>query len=329
MTTLPHEQVRAASAWKGSELAQDSAWIYRLEAAERDELRSAVERLASFRGTLEDIQRDAVELPVLGPTLRRWREELRNGRGFLLVRGVPIEGLDRDTIARLYWLIGLHLGDPVPQNGAGELLCDVRDAGADPRNPDTRLYTTRAEQDFHTDGADIIGLLCLHGSKSGGASRLVSSVTVFNELSARRPDLAPLLFEPWHFSLHGNLPPGFPASFSMPICRWDGAHLSTFFLGWYIRRAQSLPEVPKLTPQRYEVLSLLESIANDPRLYLDMCFESGDMQWLKNSVILHKRTEYEDYPEPERKRHLLRLWLAARDFEDGDDLLRRGLTAPS
>lgn len=115
----------------------------------------------------------------------------------------------------------------------------------------------------------------------------------------------------------------------MPIVRAHDAGVSSFFIGWYIRRSQELPGAPRLTLQQHEALALYESIANESELYLDMNFEPGDIQWLKNSVILHKRTEYEDWPDLSQKRHLLRLWLAARDFEDGDDRLRQGIVRVS
>ena len=51
-------------------------------------------------------------------------------------------------------------------------------------------------------------------------------------------------------------------------------------------------------------------IAASPELYFDMDLAPGDIQWLSNHTILHARTGYGDYPEPERKRHLLRLWLS-------------------
>src|SRR4029078_12573030 len=91
------------------------------------------------------------------------------------------------------------------------------------------------------------------------------------------------------------------------------------------RRAQELPDVPPLTSEQNAAIEMMEQTANDPGFYLDMEFRPGDIQLLKNSIILHKRTAYEDWDEPERKRHLLRLWLAAPDFEDGDEQLRRGL----
>jgi len=183
---------------------------------------------------------------------------------------------------------------------------------------------TLAEQDFHTDGADIIGLLCLRTSKSGGASRIVSSVTVFNEVLRRRPDLAPVLFRDfyWHY-FEPQMPA--PVHFVRPICSRKGGGLNTFFIPWYIRRAQELPDVPPMTAEQTAALELLEATANDPSLYLDMEFLPGDIQLLKNSVILHKRTTYEDWEDPARKRHLLRLWLSAPDFDDGDEQLRGGI----
>lgn len=313
------------TAWKGSEIAKSEDWIYTLSAREAGEIERLVASLRRDGKPRESITRDDVQLDVLAPVVEAWRETLSRGRGFVLIRGVPVEVLSADDVLTLYWVLGLHLGTPVPQNLEGDLLTHVRDTGADPNDPSTRLYKTRAEQDFHTDGADIIGLLCLRGAKRGGASRIVSSVTVFNEVLRRRPDLAPVLFRDfyWHYfepqmaeRIH----------FTRPICTMHGSRLNTFFIPWYIRLAQDLPNVPPMTAEQQETVELLGATANDPALYLDMEFRSGDVQLLKNSVILHKRTAYEDWEEPERKRHLLRLWLAAPDFDDGDEQLRRGIT---
>jgi hypothetical protein len=323
MTSRPTFPLDGPHAFVGPEL-RPSDYVVALDAADRAELRTAIDRLAEHdrSGSVADA---AALVPRFAEKTRIFRRELQYGRGFVLVRGVPVEGRTRDELARLYLLLGSLLGDAVPQNGQGDLLCDIRDVGADPTDPNVRLYTTRAEQDFHTDGADLIGLLSLRGAKSGGASRLVSSVSVVNAVARERPDLVGALFESFPFHLHGARTPGSPTHFRMPICRWDGAHLGTFFLGWYIRRALDLPDVEPLGDAQTEALEVFERTANDPALYLDMSLEPGDMQWLKNSVILHKRTAYEDHDEPELKRHLLRQWLAARDFDDGDERLRAGL----
>jgi alpha-ketoglutarate-dependent taurine dioxygenase len=254
---------------------------------------------------------------TLADASARTAAALAKGHGVILLRGVPVAGHDRSTLATLFTMMGRALGRPMPQNLEGETITDIRDIGADPSDPDVRLYRTRAEQDFHTDGADVIGLLSLQPARSGGASRIVSSVRVYEEMRARRPDLAALLLQPWFFRIPGAKARGLPEALPRPIVTINGGKTESFFIGWYIRNAQGLAGVPHLTKEQHEALALYEATANDPALYLDMDFQPGDVQWLRNCFILHKRTAYEDYPEPERKRHLLRLWLAIDRLADG------------
>ena len=150
-------------------------------------------------------------------------------------------------------------------------------------------------------------------------------MTVYNEILRHRPELAAFLFRDfyWHY-FEPQMPS--PTYFVRPICAERGGGLNTFFIPWYIRRAQELEGVPPLSAEQAATIEAVESTANEPSLYLDMEFRPGDIQFLKNSVILHKRTAYEDWEDPGRKRHLLRLWLAAPDFDDGDEQLRGGIT---
>jgi len=316
--------VQGPAAWRGSDLARTDDWIYRLSPREAAEIERLVATLRRSGMRREQITRSDVVLDALAPAVHAWRDTLARGRGFVLVRGLPIDNMSDDDAALIYWALGLHLGTPVPQNIGGELLTDVRDVGADPTDPSTRLYRTRAEQDFHTDGADVIGLLCMRTAKRGGESRIVSSVTVYNQILARRPELASHLFRNFHWHYFEPQMPA-PTYFVRPICTRRAGGLNTFFIPWYIRRAQELPDVPPLTDTQRAAIEIVEATANDSSLYLDMEFRPGDMQLLKNSVILHKRTAYEDWDEPQRKRHLLRLWLAAPDFDDGDAELRQGI----
>ncbi len=205
----------------------------------------------------------------------------------------------------------------MPQNLEGETITDIHDTGADPRDPDVRLYRTRAEQDFHTDGADVIGLLSVNPRLAAAPSRIVSSVRVYEEMRARRSDLAALLLEPWFFRIPGAKARGLPEALPRPIVTIQGGTTESCFIGWYIRNAQGVGGVPPLTAEQHEALALYEAIANDPALYLDMDFQPGDVQWLRNCFVLHKRTAYEDHPEPARKRHLLRLWLGIDRLADG------------
>jgi hypothetical protein len=313
--------------FRGPSLAGDSSWQYRLDADEIEELDHALRAATATGRPLVELSREDFPLgPRLQAAVRHWVRELATGRGFVLVRGIPVERYGEDDAARVYFGLGLHLGRPVSQNAQGDLLGHVRDEGLpDANQPGVRLYRTRKRQDFHTDGADVIGLLCLRTAKSGGTSRIVSSLAIFEEISKRRPDLVDVLFQPFHFDRNDEQRPGEPGSFSLPIClRKDGA-LRTFYIGWYIRGAQRHPEVPRLTAAQLDALGLIESIANDPAFHLDMEFEPGDLQWLNNAVILHSREAYEDWDEPQRKRHLLRLWLTAHDFASVDELLRGGV----
>ncbi len=319
-----HEPIAGPAAWTGSALALRTDWIHQLTPDEIGDIERVTASVRASATPREQLTRADAAFDALAPSIAAWRDVLAHGRGFVLVRGLPVDRLTPDEAAAAYWAIGLQLGSPVSQNFQGELLTDVRDTGADPADPSTRLYKTRAEQDFHTDGADVIGLLCLRGSKRGGESRIVSSVTVVNEILRRSPELVPVLFRDFHWHYFEPHMPA-PVHFTRPICRDQGGRLNTFFIPWYIRRAQELPDVPPMTEEQTAALEALESTANDPALYLDMEFRPGDIQLLKNSVILHKRTAYEDWDEPHRRRHLLRLWLAAPDFDDGDEQLRRGV----
>jgi hypothetical protein len=294
--------------------AAPDRYVYELPPAVRAEL-SAL--LAAIAAGERGAGIEAAVRATVAEASARTAAALDAGPGLILLRGVPVAGHDRATLAALYTMMGRALGRPMPQNLEGETLTDVRDTGEDPSDPDVRLYRTSAEQDFHTDGADVIGLLCLKTSRSGGASRIVSSARVYRAVRDARPDLAPLLLEPWFFHIPGARARGLPEALPRPIVTVAGEKVETFYIGWYIRNAQGLRGVPPLDDARRELLALYERTANDPALYLDMDFQPGDVQWLRNAFVLHKRTAYVDHAEPERKRHLLRLWLTIDRLADG------------
>jgi hypothetical protein len=312
-------------AWLGYEMAERSDWRSVLSKEEISELLNAYRHAHATGKDIYSWRREDFPLPTLATKIRGWHTELDEGRGFILLKGFPVGEHPLEVNKSVYWGIGLHMGRAVSQNTDGDLIGDIRDTGADPNAYGVRLYKTRAEQDFHTDGADIIGLFCLKGAKSGGVSRIVSSVTIFNQMLKHRSDLVPTLFENFPFDTQGQHKPGGKPWFEFPLSRFAEGRLRTFFIPWYIRESQQHDLAPRLTRSQEEVIGFIETTANDPALYLDMNFEPGDMQFLKNASILHKRTDYEDWPEPERKRHLLRLWLVEPNMSGGDEVLRRGI----
>ncbi|HEU4431235.1 MAG TPA: TauD/TfdA family dioxygenase [Myxococcota bacterium] len=326
MTEIRTQPIESPAVWTGREMAARRDWLHVLTAAEIAELDRAVAHVRALEKPLEALTREDFPLTTLARVAERWLDALESGAGFLLVRDVPVERYGERDATLAYWGLGLHLGRAISQNAAGDLLGHVRDVGIAERDPTARLYKTRERLGFHTDGADVIGLLCLRPAKSGGTSRIASSAAIYNEILRRRPELAPLLYEPFPFDRNGEERPGEPPFFTLPLCRYHEGWLRTFYIGWYIRDSQRHAAAPRLSPAQREVIDLIDEIAADPAVHLDMEFRAGDIQWLKNSVILHARTEYEDFAEPERKRHLLRLWLTSRRaFADSDPRLNAGI----
>jgi len=312
-TTLPPE-IGDASAWYGPDLKGRTDWIEHLSEAEIAEVESATneleKELAKSSVDLTSIKREDFPLPTLGRRLRRLLDEVLNGRGFVLIKALPIERWIKREAAIAFLGIGAHLGNLRMQNAAGHLLGHVRDLGRSSFDPETRIYQTRERQTHHTDSCDVVGLLCLRTAKSGGLSSLVSSTTIFNEMRRRRPDLLRVLLEPIETDRRGEVPEGGKPYFSIPVFNWHDGLVSAIYQRQYIESARRFPGVAPLSPLQIQALNLFDELANDPALSLMMEFQSGDMQFVHNHTILHDRTAFEDFPEPERKRHLLRLWLA-------------------
>src|SRR5262249_1715257 len=246
-------------------------------------------------------------LPTFGSRLQSLLGEVLEGRGFVLLRRLPVERWSSRQAALAFLGIGCHLGSLRPQNADGHLLGHVKDIGLSSANPNVRIYQTHERQTFHTDSCDVVGLLCLATAKSGGLSSLVSSTTIFNEMRRRRPDLARLLFAPIETDRRGEVAKDEKPYFQIPVFNWHAGLLSAIYQRQYIESARRFPEVPPLTTAQTAALDLLDELANDAQLHLMMELRPGDMQFVHNHTILHDRTAFEDWPEPERKRHLLRL----------------------
>ncbi len=199
------------------------------------------------------------------------------------------------------------------QNGKGHVLGHVADLGLNYADPEVRGYQTSAGLNYHTDFADLVGLLCLRTPQSGGLSSIASSTTIWNEMLRRRPDLARVLLEPVHYTRWSEVGAGQKPFYGMPVFSPCGGRMVATYVRSAIRKAQLMPQVPRLTATQEEALDLLDSLANDPAIHLSMEFQPGDIQMLCNHWIMHSRTPYVDWPEPERRRHLLRLWLACDD----------------
>jgi hypothetical protein len=301
---IPSAPIAGAAAWRGAELRQRSDWQYPLTPAEVAEVKAAVANAQATGKLMGEMSAEDLPLPTLAPRIAQWREEIRRGRGFVLIRGVPVRDWTEQQAEVFYWCLGHHFGVPGAQNPEGDLLGHVRDQRT---GGDVRYYRTNKELAVHTDTADFVGLLCLQKAKSGGLSRIASSVTVFNELLKAKPGLVPRLFEPVWFDTKGE---GGVRAFPIAPCRYAGGELRTFWQSDYYRTVERFEHVPKLTDAERDLLDAYDGIANSADVHLDMDLEPGDIQLISNHTILHARTGFEDWPEPERRRHLLRLWIS-------------------
>jgi hypothetical protein len=298
------------AAWRGPEMAARGDWRAVLEPGQVEEIERALAAARASGRRLGAMRAGDLPLPTLAVEVAAWRAQLESGRGFQVVSGVPVQRWSEADAELFFWCLGLHMGRPGAQNPQGDLLGHVTDTGDDASDPFVRLYRTSANIAYHCDAADVVGLLCLRRARSGGASRIVSSVAVYNELLARRPDLVPRLYEPFQLDVRNEDRSGALRHLPVPPCRFAHGRLRTFYHSDYFRSALRHDDVPPFTREERELLDLYEEIASSPAFYLDMDLEPGDIQWLSNHTILHARTAYVDHPEPERKRHLLRLWLS-------------------
>lgn len=306
-----------AADWRAADIAHAEDWTLHLSERNVAELEAALAHAKAKGGDLLDVTKEDFPLPVLGAQLAEIESELIDGRGFFLIRGLPVERYSDDDASLIYWGIGMHLGKPWPQNKHGHLLGDVTDqgkSGADPTSRGNEIGGVAFP--YHSDGADLVGLMCLRKAKRGGISTVANAVAIHNELVRTRPDLAALLYEPQPYDYRGEEPPGGEPFYFVPVFTEHGERLFIRYIRPYIESSQRHAEAPRLTPEAREAFDLVDAMCADPDFNVFMDLEPGDMQFVNNFHVLHARTAYEDWPERARKRHLKRLWLETSKLAD-------------
>lgn len=287
----------AASVWTSTDFPDEDAWSFDLSRADRDAL------IAYGRGGgLQKLQAHFAE------ATGTWADLLTSGPGFVRLRCFPIDELTESETERAYLGLGGLLGEPVGQDRDASVLTHIRDEQLPPA-PGIRKYRTNLRQDFHSDGSDLVGLLCLRPARSGGESRIVSAHAVYNEMLRRAPDLVDVMYRPMPWDRNDEQSPGEPPFFELPPIVDIAGLPRLFFIAWYIRDSQRHPQAPRLSDEQRGALDLVETIANDPAFHIEMRFEPGDIQFLNNTTVLHCREAYVDEDDPAQRRHLLRLWL--------------------
>jgi hypothetical protein len=310
---MSQASVHDRSAWRGPDLADDPSWIYILSPSEIAELDAALRGFQARGLPFEAMTRALFPLPGFGATLARQLDEIAHGRGFVVVRGLPMERYTDDEVGLIFYGIGTHLGLPLKQNPMGDLLGHVFDQGRAYGQIDVRGYETNAHLPFHTDGCELVGLLCLRAAKAGGLSSLVSSTAVHAEIARTHPECLPPLYRGFHYirreAALGDTP---VTPQRIPVFGVKDGVVSCRIVANQIKAGAKKLGTP-LDALEQRALDLVAELSYSERFRLDMDLLPGDMQLCNNYTVMHSRTEFEDWPEPDRRRHMLRLWLAMRE----------------
>lgn len=308
--TTELEPVRTEAAWRGDELSARQDWVYLLSDEQVAELEELGKRFVEDDPDLRFVQKEDYPLVACAEAVKEWGKDVDYGRGFVLVRGLRTHLYSDALSSAIYYILGLYMGDPIRQNEMGDLIDHVyatSDKTMD--DPTAKSSKVRDQLVYHSDSSDVVALMCLRPAMAGGASCLVSGAQIYNEILKRRPDLAPLLLEPFHWDWRRQDQEAPADTYTSPVISMEDGVFSMYAGSLYIITAQNYPGVPKLTPEQIEVLELFDTITYEEGMAIEMDFRPGDIQWLSNYAALHARTTFYDFPEPQRRRHLLRLWL--------------------
>lgn len=317
---VPLEPVTDPAGWTATEFREDEPWVMQFNADDIADIRAAVARVEAAGTALTNIRREQFDLPVAGRILERIYEEVTEGAGIVQLRGLPVGDMTLRQAAIAFLGLGTHFGARKSQNAAGHVLGHVKDIGFDYDDPKARGYQTAAAMGFHTDPCDFVALLCVRTARAGGESRIVSSVSIYNEMLKRRPDLVDELINDFYWTKHGETSLGEEPFYRMPVFSFVDGYFSGRGISSHIMKAQALPGVPPFTTKQKEAIDLFRSLARE--LAVDIPFKEGDFQILSNHVMLHTRQPFEDWEEQTKKRHLLRLWLSHPGCRPVPDLVR-------
>jgi len=301
--------------WRAGDVGDADEWTLRLTDAHHAELDAALTHARSVTDEVLDITVEEFPLPILSPLLADLAEELVNGRGFARIAALDVERLGAEDASWMYWGIGMHLGEPWPQNAKGHLLGDVRDQGKAPDDPTARGNEIGGHGlGFHSDGSDLVGLMCLDAGVSGGESLVANALGAYNELVRTRPDLAMVLFGPLPYDFRGEQRDGGRPYYEVPAFTQHtgptGDRLFVRYIRPFIQASQRHADAPRLTEQQVEAMDAYDELVNDPDNRVEMALQPGDIQFVNNYHVLHGRRPYVDDPTNGHVRWLKRLWLA-------------------
>ncbi len=293
------KQITGPTVWQRSDFeGHPERWVHPFTPSEISELSTAADAFIAAGTPLTGISKSNFPLPQLTSTLSTLRDDLLNGKGFILFKNFPAQLWGPHKTAVAYMGLGTQLGYFISQNGRGHVLGHVKDVGDDPTQIHAvRIYRTAARQFFHADDGDIVGLLCVHRAQEGGESDIVSVHNVWNVLQREHPEVAELLTKPvWYFDRKGEVSEGQEQWIRQPVVYIENGGKGRVYSKWdpyYVRSLTRFSEkglIPELTEEQLHAMEVLEQVCQ--REALHMVLEVGDIQFVSNAHLLHARTAY-------------------------------------
>lgn len=309
MTATFPARIDHPMAWRGGDIRKDDI-AFDLTAPQAAALEELLGRFQKEGRALGDILPGQCRHPALDDPLARAFDEIQEGRGIVIVRGIPVAGHSAEEVGVMFWALGAHFGRGVSQSARGDLLGLVRDETPPGQPESARGYTSRRELSLHVDLGQIVGLLCVRQGRRGGESQYASGLAIYNEIQSRRPDLMPILTRGFPYHRRGEEAPDQPpiTPYDIPVFSEREGRISVFMVREIINAAfRDLKRT--FTPEEIEAIDIFRATAE--ALQFETRLEPGEASFLNNYAILHARSEFEDWDEPEKKRLMLRLWLDA------------------
>jgi hypothetical protein len=309
------ERIDSPAAWIGPQIDWRQQGLHVLSSAELQEIDRAHEHLKSL-GELDfpDITRATFPLDSVGELMSSLPRRLREGCGFLMLRGLPRDRYSDDDMARIYFGLGAYIGSTMTQSYLGDLMGHV--VNVSDYEPKSRGYRKGGGQLMHTDSCDIIGLMCLRTAQSGGESRIASALTVHNYMAEHHPELLRLLCEGLHLKRtdeDGRQATRTYSEHKVPFFTETGGEVTCYLPTGYARLAEKSGQRP-FSEDESRALYEVRKAAAMPEHYLNMGFKEGDIQFLNNRTMVHGRADYVDAPELQNRRHLLRVWFRVSEW---------------
>ncbi|KAI8718870.1 hypothetical protein NCS52_00667000 [Fusarium sp. LHS14.1] len=293
-----------AMAWTGNQFADESDYIHTLSESDLQEAENALRVFKALGLDGDLVSRDNFPLPTLGPRLDEIRRDVHDGKGFGVIRGLDPLKYSIEDLTVMYLGIQSYIANRHGrQDRKGNMLVHIVADNSSKLKAGHHRHSTSP-----IEAGDVVSWLTRNTAASGGKCIIASAYTVYNVLAASRPDMIRTLSRSdWPFAI--------PHFQCRPVLfHHEGRVIMNFgrvaLTGNAVHpRSANLPTV---TPRQMEALDAIEAIAKAAQL--EISTQAGDIHFINNLAVLHRREGFVNGEAPRERRHLVRMRLRDDDL---------------